>query len=132
MISNWTIPWLDSGLSGHQAEKAETAKKFRFSLVIRICWLKPYFLLIFSLYFAIVPALNWRAGPEIARVKFYTRTNLPGGFGGPGGGFLVVVAVVALPLLLLLLKPPPGPPKPPGKLVCVEKILQLFLDRVSN
>ena len=68
----------------------------------------------------IVPALNERPYPEIARVKLSTRTNLPGGFAGPGCGFLVVVAVVALPLFPLLLKPPPGPPKPPGKLVRVE------------
>ena len=58
--------------------------------------------------------------PETARVEFPTRTNLPGGLGGPGGGFLVVVAVVALPLFLLLPQPPPGPPKPSGKLVRVE------------
>ena len=55
-------------------------------------------------------------------MKFSTRTNLPGGFGGPGGGFIVVVAVVALPRCLLLLKPPPGPPKPPGKLARVENL----------
>ena len=34
-----------------------------------------------------VPALNYRPYPEIARVKFSTRTNLPGGVGGPGGVF---------------------------------------------
>ena len=57
---------------------------------------------------------------EIARVGFFTRTKLPGGFGGPGGGFLVVVAVVALPLLLSLPKTPGKTPKPPGNLVRVE------------
>ena len=36
-----------------------------------------------------VPALNERHPPEIARVRFSTRTKLPGGFGGPGGGFVV-------------------------------------------
>ena len=49
----------------------------------------------------IVPAINERNPPDIARVGFSTRTKLPGGFGGPGGVFLVVVAAVALPLLLL-------------------------------
>ena len=53
--------------------------------------------------------------PEIARVGFYARTNLPGGFGVFPGGFFVVVAVAALPLLLLLQKPPGKTPKPPGK-----------------
>ena len=60
------------------------------------------------------------APPEIARVRFSTRANLPGGFGVFPGVFLVVVvvAVVALPLLLFL----PKTPKPPGKLACVENL----------
>ena len=48
----------------------------------------------------IVPALNQRLPSEIARVGFSARTQLPGGFGGPGDGF-GIVAVVAKPLPLL-------------------------------
>ena len=58
--------------------------------------------------------------PEIVRVRFSTRTKLPGGFGCPGGVFLIVVAIIALPLLLLLPKTPGKAPKPPGNLVRVE------------
>ena len=52
------------------------------------------------------PCTELKESSDIAAVGFFTRTKLPGGFGGPGGAFLVVVAVVALPLFLLLLKPP--------------------------
>ena len=64
------------------------------------------------------------APPEIARVRFSTQANLPGGFGVFAGVFLVVVvvAVVALPLLLLVPKTPGKTPKPPGKLACVENL----------
>ena len=57
--------------------------------------------LIFDIQKLHSPCTPVKTPPEIARVKFSTRANLPGGFGGPGGGFLVVVAVVALPLFLL-------------------------------
>ena len=44
----------------------------------------------------VVPALDCGNPPEIARVELSTRTELTGGFGGPGRGFFIVVAVVAL------------------------------------
>ena len=53
--------------------------------------------------------------PEIARVQFYTRTNLPGGFGGPGGGFSYNRNSGKATTATTTKKPPPGPPKPPGK-----------------
>ena len=69
-----------------------------------------------------VPVLNQRPYPEIARVKFCTRTNLPGGFGGPGGGFSNNRNSGKATTATTTKKPPPGPPKPPGKLVRVKNI----------
>ena len=56
-----------------------------------------------------------------------TRTNLPGGFGDPGGGFSNKKNSGKATTATTTKKPPPGPPKPPGRLVRVEKILELFL-----
>ena len=57
---------------------------------------------------------------ERAREQISTRTNLPGGFGGPGGGFSNNRNSGKATTATTTKKPPPGPPKPPGKLVRVE------------
>ena len=66
------------------------------------------------------PCTQLETPPEIARVKFSTRTNLPGGFGGPGGGFSNNRNSGKATTATTTKKPPPGPPKPPGNLVRVE------------
>ena len=58
--------------------------------------------------------------PEIARVGFFTRAKLPGGFGGPGGVFSNNRNSGKATTATTTKKTPPGPPKPPGNLARVE------------
>ena len=73
-----------------------------------------------------------RPPPEIARIRFSTRTNLPGGFGGTGGGFVDNRNSGKATTATKTRKPHPGPPKPPGKLVRVENFTRAISGGVSN
>ena len=55
---------------------------------------------------------------------FSTRTDLPGGCGGPGGCFSTNRNSGKATTATTTKAPPPEPPKPPGKLVCVENVTQ--------
>ena len=73
-----------------------------------------------------------RDPPEIARVKFSTRTKLPDGFGGPGGGFKNHRNSGKATIATTTNKTTPGPPKPPGKLVRVENFTRAISGGVST
>ena len=51
-----------------------------------------------------------------------TRTDLPGGFGGPGGGFSDNRNSGKATTATTMKKTHPGPPKPSGKLVCGDNV----------